>query len=97
MKSSLYKLEDGRTSQDDPRITTTVALLAIVVFTVSGSQTVPILIESAKQGRSVDPALISAFLLNIALVLLAWRRSVQLKSTSAERDAAKLRGDPCLS
>ena len=61
MKSSLYKLEDGRTSQDDPRITTTVALLAIVVFTVSGSQTVPILIESAKQGRSVDPALISAF------------------------------------
>lgn len=89
MKSSLYKLEDDRASQDDPGITTTVALLAIVVFTVSGSQTVPILIESANQGRSVDPALISAFLLNIALVLLAWRRSVQLRSTSAERDAAK--------
>ena len=81
MKSSLYKLEDDRASQDDPGITTTVALLAIVVFTVSGSQTVPILIESANQGRSVDPALISAFLLNIALVLLAWRRSVQLRST----------------
>ena len=70
MNSSLYKLEDDRASQDDSRITTTVALLVIVVFTVSGSQTVPILIESASQGRSANPALISAFLLNIALVLL---------------------------
>ena len=81
MKRALYVSEEVPAVTNNWWITTTVALLAIVVFTVSGSQTIPILIESANQGRSVDHPLISAFLLNIALVLFAWRRSVQLKVT----------------
>ena len=93
MKRALYVSEEVPAVPNNWWITTTVALLAIVVFTVSGSQTIPILIESANQGRSVDHPLISAFLLNIALVLFAWRRSVQLKVTFAERDAAKAHVD----
>jgi hypothetical protein len=40
--------------------------------------------------RSIQPTF-PPFLLNIALVLFAWRRSVQLKKTFAERDAAEER------
>jgi diguanylate cyclase (GGDEF)-like protein len=74
-------------------ITTTVALAAVALFGVSGSQVVPMLIASARNGAPVDTQLLSAFLLNIALVLLAWRRSVQLQNTSAELQAAESRAE----
>ena len=70
-------------------ITTTVALLAIVVFIISGSMIAPSLIGSIGNGEGPDPRLTTAFLLNIALILFAWRRSVQLKETFAERDEAQ--------
>jgi diguanylate cyclase (GGDEF)-like protein len=69
-------------------ITGTVALFAIAVFAVSGSQVGPAMVQS---GGQLDPHHVSAFLLNIALILFAWRRSVQLKKTYAQRDAAETR------
>lgn len=74
-------------------ITTTVALLAIVVFAVSGSQIVPHIISSAKGGPAIQSHLLTGFLLNIALVLFAWRRSEQLRQSVAERVAAERRAD----
>lgn len=70
-------------------ITVSVALFAIVVFAVSGSQIVPAVLNSRGDVAELNPGQISAFLLNIALVLFAWRRSVQLKQSFVERDEAK--------
>ena len=69
-------------------ITGTVALFAIAVFVVSGSQVVPALMGV---GGELNPSYVSAFLLNIALILFAWRRSEQLKKTFEERDSAERR------
>ena len=71
-------------------ITGTVALFAIAVFAVSGSQVIPALISSNGVSE-LNPSFASAFLLNIALILFAWRRSEQLKKTFGERDAAERR------
>ena len=82
----------GPPSPSDTRwITSTVALLAIAVFSISGSLIVPALLDSFGQGGRLDSRLATVFLLNIALILFAWRRSVQLKRTFAERDAAESR------
>ena len=70
-------------------ITGTVALFAIAVFAVSGSQVLPVILAPGK--HALEPSYATAFLLNIALILFAWRRSVQLKKTFAERDAAQNR------
>ncbi len=70
-------------------ITGTVALFAICVFTISGAQILPDILRSYGEARAVDPHQVTIFLLNIALILFAWRRSEQLKVTFAERDAAE--------
>ena len=62
-------------------ITAAVALLATLVFACSGAQLVPGVVLSIRHGTPLPPTHITAFLLNIALVLLAWRRSSQLKVT----------------
>ncbi len=72
-------------------ITATVALFAMAVFVVSGAQVVPYLVSASQQGASPPPELATAFVLNIALLLLAWRRSVQLKQSFAEQRAAELK------
>jgi len=71
-------------------ITGTVALFAIAVFAVSGSRIGPYLLAHSG-AEALDRGYVSAFLLNIALILFAWRRSVQLKKTFGERDAAESR------
>ena len=87
---ALSSPSSGAPQRSDTRwITTTVALLAIVVFIISGSMIAPSLIGAIDSGRGHDPRLTTAFLLNIALILFAWRRSVQLKKTFAERDEAQ--------
>ena len=78
-----------RHSGDSRWITATVALFAICVFAVSGAQIVPEVITSHGAAHAIRPHLVATFLLNIALVLFAWRRSEQLKKTFAERDAAE--------
>ena len=67
-------------------ITATVALLATVVFAISASQVVPTAFVGPKGFHEVSNGQIAAFLLNIALLLFAWRRSVELKEIFAERD-----------
>jgi diguanylate cyclase (GGDEF)-like protein len=74
---------------ETPWIANTVAILAIIVFVISGAQTVPVALGLTTNDAAVENGLITAFLLNIALVLIAWRRSAQLRRTSAERDKAR--------
>ncbi len=68
-------------------ITATVALLAIIVFAISGSQIMPAILSARTPYAGPTSGEISAFLLNIALVVLAWKRSSQLVSSFAELDA----------
>ena len=76
---------------DGPRdtrwITATVALLATVVFAISGSQIIPDIITGKFAPQAVSNGQIAAFLLNIALLLFAWRRSVELRQSFADRDS----------
>ena len=76
-------------SGDTRWITGTVALLAIVVFAISGAQILPDVLASSGGAHPLGRNHVIAFILNIALVLLAWRRSAQLRQTFAERDAAE--------
>jgi len=84
--------EIGPPRPSDTRwITRTVTFLAIAVFTVSGSHLGPVLFGPNGAQGAMTPSFASAFVLNIALILFAWRRSEQLKKTFAERDAAESR------
>jgi len=69
-------------------ITASVALFAIAVFTYSGSKILPLVLAGNGAERVVSNDEITGFLLNIALILFAWKRSVELKRAAAERDAA---------
>jgi diguanylate cyclase (GGDEF)-like protein len=78
-------------SGDTRWITATVALFAMAVFVVSGTQIMPYLVSAVGDRTAPPPELATAFVLNIALLLLAWRRSVQLKASFAQQRAAELR------
>ena len=90
MTSKLDQLERELEFAGDTRwITSTVAMFAIVVFTISGTRVLPMVLGMNESDPSLRSGLVTAFLLNVALVLFAWRRSVQLTRSFAERDAAK--------
>ena len=57
-------------------ITASVALVATAVFVVSAVQIVPRLVSGTAGDAGLPSELVTAFLLNIALLLFAWRRSV---------------------
>src|SRR5690606_40341213 len=82
-------LPHTRHSGDSRWLTATVARFATALFAVSGSQILPYVVS----GHSAPPSpeLVSGFLLNIALLLFAWRRSVQLKESLAQQRAADLK------
>ncbi|MXO59094.1 EAL domain-containing protein [Altererythrobacter salegens] len=69
-------------------ITGTVALFAIAVFTYTGSRILPLIIAGNDAASAIRPDDVTGFLLNIALIVFSWKRSVALKRASAERDAA---------
>jgi diguanylate cyclase (GGDEF)-like protein len=75
-------------SGDSRWLTATVAMLATVLFVVSGSQVMPYVLSGNSGGPA--PELVSGFLLNIALLLFAWRRSVQLRESLARQRGADL-------
>ena len=79
----------SRFSEDARWITASVALLATAVFVVSAVQVVPRLVTGTDAGGP-PPELVTTFLLNIALLLFAWRRSAQLKQSFAHRLAAEV-------
>jgi diguanylate cyclase (GGDEF)-like protein len=68
-------------------ITATVAALAIIVFAISGSQIMPAVLSAGSISAQPTNGEISAFLLNIALVVFAWKRSNELVSSFTELDA----------
>jgi diguanylate cyclase (GGDEF)-like protein len=72
-------------------LTATVALFATAVFVISGSQVLPYVVAGAGQVGAPAPEMVAAFLLNIALLLFAWRRSVQLRESLAQQHAADLK------
>ncbi len=82
----------------DPRdmVAFCIAAAAVVLFTVTGAGVGPLVLRKALgHGPGPDPLVVSALLLNIALVLLGWRRlsglqtAVQL-SREAEAEARSL-------
>lgn len=83
-------LPDRRHSDETRWITTTVALFATAVFIISGAQVLPQLIAGGGHAGLLTSGQITAFLLNIALLLFAWRRSVQLKEVFAQKQAAEV-------
>lgn len=90
MQIELPEFDQGAESSRETRwIASTVAILATVVFVASGIQVLPAALGLATDGLSVQNGLFTAFILNIALVLFAWRRSVQLRLSFAERDEAR--------
>ncbi|MEL1251147.1 putative bifunctional diguanylate cyclase/phosphodiesterase [Aurantiacibacter gilvus] len=68
-------------------ITATVAILSIIVFVISGSQIMPAILVTDSIDAEPSGAELSAFLLNIALIIFAWKRSNELVSSFAELDA----------
>jgi diguanylate cyclase (GGDEF)-like protein len=66
-----------------------VVAVAAVMFVGIGSRLTLSLLGSTGSHRHPDPGLATAFILDIALLLLAWRRSVELKSAFAARDVAE--------
>ncbi|MEO9914256.1 MAG: EAL domain-containing protein [Parasphingorhabdus sp.] len=84
MKSG-YKLSAGRDA-----ITGIIVILAILMFVGTGSTVVTdaIAVLSGKAGGS-DNMLVSAFLLNIALILFGWRRYKDLSKEVEERAIAE--------
>jgi diguanylate cyclase (GGDEF)-like protein len=78
-------------SSDTRWITATVALFATAVFAISGSDVLPAVFAGSAEAAHLSRGQATAFLLNIALLLFAWRRSNQLMRSFAERDAAEQR------
>ncbi|MEP2988902.1 MAG: EAL domain-containing protein [Parasphingorhabdus sp.] len=73
-------------------VTGTIVLVAIVMFVGTGSTVLSDAIKSMSgYGGSSENLLVSAFLLNIALILFGWRRYRDLSSEITERTAAEER------
>ncbi|MGZ3234131.1 MAG: putative bifunctional diguanylate cyclase/phosphodiesterase [Croceibacterium sp.] len=89
--SAATRLIEPPSVGDTTWITRTVALLAIAVFVVSGSQIVPALMAPPSAGHAITHHAVTTFLLNIALILFAWRRSEQLRQVSTQCAAAEHR------
>lgn len=82
--------QHSRETSDTRWITATVAVLAMAAFVISGSEVLPAVLGGGKS-VAVSQGQAAAFLLNIALLIFAWRRSSQLQRSFAERDAAEQR------
>ncbi|MDT9598562.1 putative bifunctional diguanylate cyclase/phosphodiesterase [Sphingosinicella rhizophila] len=71
-------------------VAASVTIAAILLFAVMGSAVLPESLRAiAGAGRGADPILVTALLLNIALILFGWRRSRDLKEQVAARADAE--------
>jgi diguanylate cyclase (GGDEF)-like protein len=73
----------------DMRANTGIAFAALGAFVFGGSELAPHLAGLDMAGA--DPNLVGAFILNIALILFAWRRSVDLRQAVARQELAESR------
>lgn len=84
-----YKLSVGRDV-----LTGAIVILAILMFAGTGGTVLSDAINSISgQARAGDNMLVSAFLLNIALILFGWRRYRDLTKEVEERAAAEQRAN----
>lgn len=80
-----YKISVGRDV-----VTGIIVILAILMFAGTGGTVLSDAIDSITgQARAADNVLVSAFLLNIALILFGWRRYNDLTKEVEERAAAE--------
>jgi diguanylate cyclase (GGDEF)-like protein len=71
----------------DFRTNTLIAFAALGAFVLGGSALAPDLV--LKSAARADPRLAGAFILNIALVLFAWRRSIDLRRAVEKQQLAE--------
>jgi len=60
------------------QLTTGITLMAILVFVATGGAVLSLVFTRAQQGAALDRGLTVALLLNVALILLGWRRQRNL-------------------
>ena len=72
-------------------ISASVALAAVGMFAFTGSTVVPNALGFGAQGAAVDRMQVVSLLLNVALILFAWRRCIDLKQSTAARELAETR------
>jgi hypothetical protein len=73
----------------DVRTNTAIAFAALGAFVFGGSELAPNL--TTLNVSHADPNLVGAFILNIALILFAWRRSIDLRQAVARQEVAESR------
>lgn len=66
-----------------------IAAAAIILFVGTGGQVVPQVVHSFASGVRPDSVMVSALLLNVALILLGWQRYRQLTQAIHEHRAAE--------
>ncbi len=79
---------DTGNSSDGRWLTGTVAMFAIAVFAYTGARILPLIAAGEHAASELRPHEITGFLLDIALIIFAWKRTTDLKQSFAERDAA---------
>src|SRR6478735_756217 len=73
----------------DLRTNSAIAFAAIGAFVFGGSELAPHM--AALSMNEADPNLVGAFILNIALILFAWRRSIDLRQAVERQEKAERR------
>jgi len=69
-----------------------IAVAAIILFIGTGGSVLPDVIDSLfHNGQGADNSLVSALLLNIALIIFGWRRYTELRREITERREAEAR------
>jgi len=81
----------GGTSKRSRWVTNAVVGIAALMFVLMGGQVVPQALGLLGPGRAISPGLHVAFVLNVALLLFAWRRSADLRRASEAREVAERR------
>jgi len=71
-----------------------VTAVALLLFVVTASQaTGPALRGMLEPGQAADPFAVTTLLLNIALILFAWKRHKEVRAVTRQREAAERRAD----
>jgi diguanylate cyclase (GGDEF)-like protein len=87
---TVRKRWNGMTSARQDIITGAITMAAIVMFVFTGSTVVPAAVKALSGiGGGADRMLVTALLLNLALIVFGWRRCHDLENEIAERKVAE--------
>ena len=88
MTGSKHSNQIGKADRD--LIALGIAASAVILFVATGSSVLPRAIEAVfAHGKTPDPLLVNALLLNVALIVFGWRRYRELRTEIAERHEAE--------